>query len=83
MAGEVPAETSPVGCNTSNSQESSPHPDPIQQQQLNSSVDSGIAVLEAESPTLRRRQRLHQCQRILQVLQRDQLTHQQLRDRLR
>lgn len=82
MAGEVPAETSPVGCNTSNSQESSPHPDPIQQQQLNSSVDSGIAVLEAESPTLRRRQRLHQCQRILQVLQRDQLTHQQLRDRL-
>nr|NP_001246185.1 Myosin-7a binding protein, isoform H [Drosophila melanogaster]NP_788280.1 Myosin-7a binding protein, isoform D [Drosophila melanogaster]AAO41495.1 Myosin-7a binding protein, isoform D [Drosophila melanogaster]AFH07940.1 Myosin-7a binding protein, isoform H [Drosophila melanogaster] len=82
MAGEVPAETSPVGCNTSNSQGSSPHPDPIQQQQLNSSVDSGIAVLEAESPTLRRRQRLHQCQRILQVLQRDQLTHQQLRDRL-
>ncbi|XP_033152627.1 uncharacterized protein LOC117136078 isoform X5 [Drosophila mauritiana] len=84
MAGEVllvPPATSPAGCNTSNSQESSPHPDPVQQQ-LNSSVDSGIAVLEAESPTLRRRQRLHQCQRILQVLQRDQLTHQQLRDRL-
>ncbi|KMY92040.1 titin isoform X3 [Drosophila simulans] len=84
MAGEVllvPPVASPAGCNTSNSQESSPHPDPVQQQ-LNSSVDSGIAVLEAESPTLRRRQRLHQCQRILQVLQRDQLTHQQLRDRL-
>ncbi|EDV59659.1 general transcriptional corepressor trfA isoform X2 [Drosophila erecta] len=83
MAGEVPAATSPAGRNTSNidnnNQESSP--DPVQQQ-LNSSADSGIAVLEAESPTLRRRQRLHQCQRILQVLQRDQLTHQQLRDRL-
>ncbi|XP_016989708.2 uncharacterized protein LOC108051922 isoform X6 [Drosophila rhopaloa] len=91
MAGEAPAATSPAGCNitnssnisssnsNSNSKESSP--DPVQQQ-LNSSVDSGIAVLEAETPTLRRRQRLHQCQRILQVLQRDHLTHQQLRDRL-
>ncbi|XP_039486623.1 uncharacterized protein LOC120448548 isoform X10 [Drosophila santomea] len=84
MASEVPAATtSPAECNTSNgdnnSQESSPNP---AQQQLNSSVDSGIAVLETESPTMRRRQRLHQCQRILQVLQRDQLTHQQLRDRL-
>ncbi|KRJ98283.1 uncharacterized protein Dyak_GE19136, isoform C [Drosophila yakuba] len=84
MASEVPAATtSPLGCNTNNgnnnSQESSPDP---AQQQLNSSVDSGIAVLETESPTMRRRQRLHQCQRILQVLQRDQLTHQQLRDRL-
>ncbi|XP_017014829.2 uncharacterized protein M7BP isoform X4 [Drosophila takahashii] len=84
MAGEAPAATSPAGSNiisssSSNTKESSP--DPVQQQ-LNSSVDSGIAVLEAETPTLRRRQRLHQCQRILQVLQRDHLTHQQLRDRL-
>jgi len=93
MAGEAPAATSPAGCNSSssnnirsssnsNSKETSPDPDPVQQQ-LNSSVDSGIAVLEAETPTLRRRQRLSQCQRILQVLQRDHLTHQQLRDRLR
>nr|XP_016940600.1 uncharacterized protein LOC108017926 isoform X10 [Drosophila suzukii] len=92
MAGEAPAATSPAGCNSSssnnirsssnsNSKETSPDPDPVQQQ-LNSSVDSGIAVLEAETPTLRRRQRLSQCQRILQVLQRDHLTHQQLRDRL-
>ncbi|XP_043642224.1 titin homolog isoform X11 [Drosophila teissieri] len=83
MASEVPAATPPAGCNAinvdNNSQDSSPDP---AQQQLNSSVDSGIAVLEAESPTMRRRQRLHQCQRILQVLKRDQLTHQQLRDRL-
>ncbi|XP_017078007.1 serine-rich adhesin for platelets isoform X5 [Drosophila eugracilis] len=83
MAGEAPAATSPAACNISNSKsnikESSPDP---AQQQLNSSVDSGIAVLEAETPTLRRRQRLSQCQRILLVLQRDHLTHQQLRDRL-
>ncbi|XP_050743204.1 uncharacterized protein LOC108030034 isoform X3 [Drosophila biarmipes] len=91
MAGEAPAATSPAGCNisssnirsssNSNSKQTSPDPDPVQQQ-LNSSVDSGIAMLEAETPTLRRRQRLSQCQRILQVLQRDHLTHQQLRDRL-
>ncbi|XP_070851089.1 titin homolog isoform X3 [Drosophila suzukii] len=88
MAAEAPAATSPAGCNSSsnirsssNSKETSPDPDPVQLQ-LNSSVDSGIAVLEAETPTLRRRQRLSQCQRILQVLQRDHLTHQQLRDRL-
>ncbi|XP_041565734.1 serine-rich adhesin for platelets isoform X2 [Drosophila elegans] len=87
MAGEAPAATSPAGCsiantsNISNSNSKESSPDPVQQQ-LNSSVDSGIAVLEAETPTLRRRQRLHQCQRILQVLQRDHLTHQQLRDRL-
>ncbi|XP_017145740.1 serine-rich adhesin for platelets isoform X14 [Drosophila miranda] len=68
MAGESPA---------SNSSESSPV-----QRQLNGSVDSGIAVLEVETPTLRRRQRLQQCQRILQVLQRDHSTHRLLRDRL-
>ncbi|XP_034654709.1 uncharacterized protein LOC117892526 isoform X2 [Drosophila subobscura] len=70
MAGESPE---------SNSSESSPV-----QRQLNGSVDSGIAVLEGEveTPTLRRRQRLQQCQRILQLLQRDHSTHRQLRDRL-
>ncbi|EDW35021.1 GL20019 [Drosophila persimilis] len=71
MAGESPA---------SNSSETSPV-----QRQLNGSVDSGIAVLEVlevETPTLRRRQRLQQCQRILQVLQRDHSTHRLLRDRL-
>ncbi|XP_041449021.1 serine-rich adhesin for platelets isoform X7 [Drosophila obscura] len=61
----------------SNSPESSPV-----QRLLNGSVDSGIAVLEVETPTLRRRQRLQQCQRILQVLQRDHSTHRLLRDRL-
>ncbi|XP_034129630.1 serine-rich adhesin for platelets isoform X2 [Drosophila guanche] len=72
MAGESPE---------SNSSESSPA---AVQRQLNGSVDSGIAVLEGEveTPTLRRRQRLQQCQRILQVLQRDHSTHRLLRDRL-
>lgn len=92
MAGEVPAAATPSPVarninnndnnNNSDSSHSSKESSPVQQQ-LNSSVDSGIAVLEAETPTLRRRQRLQQCQRILQVLQRDRLTHQQLRDRLR
>ncbi|XP_017108077.2 uncharacterized protein M7BP isoform X6 [Drosophila bipectinata] len=85
MAGEVPAAptpASPVAHNNNNNNDSSSKESSPVQQQLNSSVDSGIAVLEAETPTLRRRQRLQQCQRILQVLQRDRLTHQQLRDRL-
>ncbi|XP_023177884.2 bromodomain-containing protein DDB_G0270170 isoform X3 [Drosophila hydei] len=51
-------------------------------QQLNNSVDSGIAVLDVDHQAVKRRQRLQQCQRILQLLQRDQPTYQQLRDRL-
>ncbi|XP_064544122.1 general transcriptional corepressor trfA isoform X2 [Drosophila montana] len=51
-------------------------------QQLNSSVDSGIVVPEMDTQALKLRQRLQQCQRILQLLQRDQPTYQQLRDRL-
>ncbi|XP_017027212.1 uncharacterized protein [Drosophila kikkawai] len=82
MAGEAsPAgPTSPAGCISSNHSNASKESSPAQQ--LNSSVDSGIAVLETETPTLRRRQRLQQCHRILQLLQRDHLNHQQLRDRL-
>nr|XP_032292182.1 titin isoform X3 [Drosophila virilis] len=51
-------------------------------QQLNSSVDSGIVIAETDTQALKLRQRLQQCQRILQLLQRDQPTYQQLRDRL-
>ncbi|XP_020806453.1 uncharacterized protein LOC110182647 isoform X10 [Drosophila serrata] len=72
--------TSPSGCISGNQSNANKESSPVQQ--LNTSVDSGIAVLETETPTLRRRQRLQQCHRILQVLQRDHLNHQQLRDRL-
>ncbi|XP_068146931.1 serine-rich adhesin for platelets isoform X6 [Drosophila tropicalis] len=56
-------------------------PQPLNQ--LNSSVDSGIAVgLDVDSPSLKLQQRLQQCQRILQVLRRDEAAYQLLRDRL-
>ncbi|KRF97446.1 uncharacterized protein Dwil_GK28337 [Drosophila willistoni] len=56
---------------------------PQQLNQLNSSVDSGIAVgLDVDSPSLKLQQRLEQCQRILQVLRRDEAAYQLLRDRL-
>lgn len=75
-------QSSPESSNPKSSPESSPAQQ--QQQQLNTSVDSGIAVIDQqETQTLKLRQRLQQCQRILQVLQRDQPTYQQLRDRLR
>ncbi|XP_034479685.1 uncharacterized protein LOC117785658 isoform X2 [Drosophila innubila] len=68
--------TSPATSSNNSSAENSPA------HQLNSSVDSGIAVLDVDTQSLKRRQRLQQCQRILQLLQRDQPTYQQLRDRL-
>ncbi|XP_017837425.1 uncharacterized protein LOC108596318 isoform X5 [Drosophila busckii] len=61
---------------------SSPENSPTQQQQLNNSVDSGIAVLDVDTHALKLRQRLQQCQRILQLLQRDQSSYQLLRERL-
>ncbi|KAM8714237.1 hypothetical protein ACLKA7_014384 [Drosophila subpalustris] len=74
------ATTTTAPAASSNNDSSSTENSPVHQ--LNSSVDSGIAVLDVDTQSLKRRQRLQQCQRILQVLQRDQPTYQLLRDRL-
>ncbi|XP_060655194.1 uncharacterized protein LOC132790618 isoform X10 [Drosophila nasuta] len=82
LAAEVAATTTNRSSNNINNSGSSTENSPVHQ--LNSSVDSGIAVLdtEMEAQSLKLRQRLQQCQRILQVLQRDHTTYQLLRDRL-
>ncbi|XP_062133057.1 uncharacterized protein LOC133843489 isoform X9 [Drosophila sulfurigaster albostrigata] len=83
LAAEVAATTTNSSSNNINiNSGSSTENSPVHQ--LNSSVDSGIAVLdtEMEAQSLKLRQRLQQCQRILQVLQRDHTTYQLLRDRL-
>ncbi|XP_030563621.1 uncharacterized protein LOC115764588 isoform X4 [Drosophila novamexicana] len=80
MAADATAVGAAAAATTTTTTGDSPQSSPGQQ--LNSSVDSGIVVPEMDTQALKLRQRLQQCQRILQLLQRDQPTYQQLRDRL-